>query len=249
MMLGGLNLTRGPFEALLARDGIPCEVRRGAPCPCAAGTSKVPESGCPGCSGLGYTYPPGLRTRLSILITGRNKQATGRGAGPVGVGTCSATFPGGTQPRIGDQIWPEGELVEVEQLVVFRVEHKPAERAQRIAIQSFTAPPAENRVRRPGLLLYPGIGELIWAGYLGDTGTVEITPSSIGLFPLGNSTQVRLPSDLQHLTAISVRYQAPAVYMVSRAHPTRRLSAPDPLLPSRVDLIGLDRWGLEEDTR
>lgn len=102
------------IDGVIDQHGLPCEVRRVIPCPCARPDhgGSFPSS-CPDCAGTGRYYPEQLRARMQVLVVGASLTGQQGDAGGRQMGRVGMTFPTAWTPRAGDMVLPEGQRYSV----------------------------------------------------------------------------------------------------------------------------------------
>lgn len=237
------------LDDLIETHGVGAELRRAVECPCVRLESLAARLGCPHCHGLQWVYPEDMREYIVVLLTSRRPTERVTQAGRTVTGQLQALFPSGILPARGDQIFPAGERHVVQQFVHRQVSQVSGRKLRDEATVWDQVAPAQ----RPsyGRLLYedatiesvhwivPYVGaadERLVSGRLGHEFHMQ------GREVIWHGEHGPRPGD-----AFSVRYQAPAAYMLYTGVPVYRAEAGAPY-PYRADVDRLDKYA-EEDLR
>lgn len=248
--LGALTSTHlqvEEYDALIQEHGNAVEYRRSVMCPCVRIDTRTPEARCPECKGLGYMYPEHLREDIIVLDTQRNATLKLVAAGKMTAGTVQLTFPSGFIPAMGDMVLPTGEEhVVQEQLWVesaLRLEPSPM---REFRVSADHVPVAQ--VQRKERLLYPRPCCIESVAYFRGIGAarelVHANESDYHVDIDGRWTWLG-SSGPEAGHAWSVRYRAPAVYVVHTSAPTYRSEA-GASMPYRVVAHRLDKVSHED---
>lgn len=226
------------FDAEITAHGTNGQIHHGQVCPCARVETQAPRAGCPSCKGLGWLYPEGMRCQTWMMLAGRDGRRTSTAAGAIGDGQVIATAHSGAKPGRGDIWYPCGETHVVHQLLrrssqqVDQADLRAALLSQR---RTNNEPAQTPRLER---VLYPNAAiESCW--YERDEGGAA--EAVLGTDFVVNDQMVtwtgRQPSPG---TAYTLRYTAPAAYMIADVRPQARMEAGQNM-PWRVTLERLDK--------
>jgi hypothetical protein len=239
-----LALSATPFDDLVQRYGVPCTIRRAMPCPCAYGDTGQARASCTSCNGLGFAYDPQLRLeKVKCIVQGRTR--TGKVA-PPGVtfdDTVQITFPSGVVVAMGDQVWPEGETVEHEELVrrsVVEVDDA-ALRYRSLDYDAVAAPSTSGADR----ILYPDVTSIIAVSYYAENRAV-LAVEGVDYERVANTFRWLRggPAPGDHF---SVRFRAPAAYQIVTAPPpTRAFLGQSEPLPTKGSAIALHKMSAKD---
>lgn len=236
------------FDAEIEEHGVAAELRGAMLCPCSRiETPGKGRAGCPTCNGLGFTYPEELRTGVMALISTRQAKQADMAAGRVYQGGANVTFPTGILPGRSDLILPDKEVHLVHEQLVrpiqevdpssYRSDPNAINRLQ--ADQSLMAgvPDGWERLRYPDgvrieLVMYLGPGRQPLVAQRG----VDYT------YDGGDRLQWVDGRGPDPGRGYTVRYQAPAVYVLGDAAPKLRAEGQNEL-PYWASMQRLDRWG------
>lgn len=239
-----LHLSQREFNELLITHGSGAEYRRAIACPCVHIDSRQPATGCPACNGVGLFYPERFREPIIVLDTSRSSTAKWTSAGMIADGTITLTFPCGIIPGRGDLILPADEVHVVTETLYRNATMRVTDGLLR---PERSAPGQRKRPLRPRneRLIYPGDVCIEAVYYVAaDRQVVEATPTLD--FTLGPRNEWRWndgrgPADGSGWT---VRYRAPAAYMVGGSGPLFRqennADVPYRVTASRLDRIDVD---------
>jgi hypothetical protein len=241
--LGGIvHLRPEEYDRLIEAHGNSCEYRRAMLCPCRRIDAGTPALGCKHCRGLGYLYPPSMRMPMILLDVSRSGNLKLVAAGLVAQGQISLTFPRGFLPGRGDIVLPDGDL----HLVQEQLWRGGTRRVPREALREDREPGAVPLVQRPRLerLLYPCEVQIEAVYYIAGENLHCARPSEYTLTD-DNRWTWREGFGPEEGEAWSIRYRAPAAYMVENASPVFRHEA-DEGCPYRVEAKRLDRLGPDD---
>jgi len=239
-----LDFNPSELDALIVRNGAPCEYRKAVPCPCVRIETRRGTIACKHCHGLGHLYPTQLRSRLTVLASSRSDRGESTQAGLITEGTAQVTFPTGYLPANGDVLVPDCEPQVVQESLI---------RAE-LQVDPHTLPAGPWTVPttpRPYVdrILYDEVQIecLFWLD--GDTLCEGVEGLDYTLRALETATEVvwRDGRGPAAGTAYSVRYQARTAYMVRLEEGAFRGQA-DRVLPRRVTVKRLDKLA-ERDLR
>lgn len=231
------------MSAVIMMHGSAAELRRALVCPCARIETGQGAAGCPACNGLGFVFPLPERCRTTLLDHSRNPKYAILAEGAHVTGDLSVTFPSGVLPGHGDMVLPECET------------HVVLEHFHRATAQVDIVPIEERRrsrdvplhVVRPRAerLLYPSVTALESCYWLDAEGDLVrgVDGSDFVLDRRAGGVYVRWLSEIrgpERGKGYSIRYQAPAAYLVKMAAPRFRHEAGVPM-PYFCVLDRLDR--------
>lgn len=229
------------FQTMLDARGVGCLYRKGIRCPCVRIETGQARAGCPDCGGLGFAYPLELEEPIIALCQNRSPRRTMDPSGQKVAGTMVCTFPVGVVPAEGDMILPDEEEHTVQQVLRRQV----AQVDPRTVRGRETHPSQDAPVLTPTTerLLYPDVRR-VEAIYWRD----DAAGGGLKLAKEGRDYVRELNVITWHQgrgpaagKAFSVRYRAPAAYVLSPAEPVTRTSEPG--FPYRAEAKRLDRWG------
>jgi hypothetical protein len=247
-LLGDVNIAQftpplhfNPKELteLIIQHGTDSEYRRAMICPCSRIETGMAAIGCKACRGLGFLYPPELRCPTTFLNSGRSNDLRQQPAGYTTSGQMQVTFPSGLIPGRGDLVLPACEEHEVHEhfhRAVQQVDHRELPRQFDVAPR-----PLRARAER---LLYPEITKLEEVYWLQDRERpmrgregVDFTLQTRngGLHVVWTDGRGPAPGE-----GYSLRYRAPATYMVEPGRALHRNEA-NVTLPYRATLHRLDQ--------
>lgn len=238
------------LDEFIAQHGTCGRLRRAMVCPCRRSASEQAAVDCPDCFGAGLLYPSGLDVHTTALLTSRDASSRALPVGHMTTGHLSATFqsmisPGAPLiPGRGDQFWPEGEQHVVAQLLY---RGGMPDLVDRHAMDWGPEPIPRAVEPEHDRLLYPEVTTVESAVIRGPTGAVEVVQGvHFTLERRDRQTYIvwapgRGP---ERGRAVSLRYRAQAVYIVSDSSPRARMEA-GAGMPYQAQLHRLDRWGEE----
>lgn len=238
------SLDAGEFADLIESRGVGCMLRRAVRCPCQRIETRQPRMGCPTCKGLGYAYPEELTTPTVAIVQSRSARRQNMGSGQQVTGTCSVTFLPGIIPAQGDQIIPDGDEHAVQQVLRRSV----AQVVPEVVRGRATAPEHLAPVIRATTeaLLYPDVTRVEALHWLDGEGRLRMGIEGRDYRRVDNVIEFLGDSGPAPGTAYTIRYRAPAVYVLSPAEPVARTAELD--FPYKCEAQRLDRWG-EGDLR
>lgn len=227
------------LEALIEMRGVACEYRKSVPCPCARIETLAPRVGCAHCGGLGYLYPQELRRDVTVLLTQRSPRKMSKESGEGTTGTAQALFPLGILPSEGDMLLPENEFHVVQQLLRRSQQQIDNREIRERSTVPDQAPPKMHPAT--DRLLYPDVTEI--------EDVYWISPQDV----LCHASAADYDRDANVLTwrpgrgpeaggGYSVRYRAPAAYMLNPGVPVYRAENGQ-TYPYRAQAHRLDKWG------
>lgn len=237
--LAGVQFSAAEFDSLIATHGNSGELRRSVSCPCRRIDTRMPDVSCDHCHGLGWIYPPTLREPMIWLDTQRSAQAKIEGAGDLVDGTAQFTFPSGVVPARGDMMIPDGEEhVVTEYLYRDGTRRTPDALLRPYRSSADQVKPAQ--VGRRERLLYPVPCCVEFVAYIrpSDRGLAQANPTEYQIDNDGRWTW-RGEAGPEPGEAWTVRYRAPAVYVIGKALPRFRHQH-DQRMPHMVTAKRLD---------
>tara|TARA_R110002110_G_scaffold30588_1_gene108188 strand:- start:9 stop:557 length:549 start_codon:yes stop_codon:yes gene_type:complete len=160
--------------------------------------------------------------------------------GEILTGTAQVTFPLGIHPAHGDMVLPDGEVHVVHE-TLWRANNPVDGRRVKSRITSTDEVPSRPKARRERIL-YPKVAALEAVWYWGGERAVEATEGHD--FRYDGDGEVRWfdgrgPGQGE---AFTVRYLAPAAYMLNPGEPAYRHEG-DREFPYKAIAQRLDRWG------
>ncbi len=233
-----VRLDPAEFEGLIYARGVGCLYRKAIRCPCLRVETRQARAGCPVCGGLGFAYPVELEEPIVALVLNRSPRRSQLPVGQEVVGTCTITFPVGIIPSQGDMVIPDGEEHAVQQVLrrsIAQVDPQTVRDRQ-------TAPDQRAPVVAPVTerLLYPDVTTIETMYWLDGE---RLRQGIVGrdFVRRGNLIEWRPECGPEPGKAFTVRYRAPAAYVVSPGEPVSRTGEIG--FPYRCDGQRLDRWG------
>lgn len=233
------------FDALLRAHGSPVEYRPAIACPCVRIDTRMPAGTCPTCKGLGRVYPEALRKQVTVLDTQRSATLRLERAGLAAQGTIQLTFPVGVIPALGDMVLPCGDVHIVQETLFRDGTRRVTDAMIRDARRAPDHLPVAQR-ERTERLLYPGISCIELASYI----------NADGAFVMATEAQYTIDADSRWTwkegfgpapgAAWTVRYRAPAAYVVYTSSPMFRHEGGGGPMPYRVQAQRLDKVSAED---
>lgn len=244
-----LRLPPEQLDDLIETHGIGAILRRSILCPCVRSDTKSPRSGCTICRGIGFAYPPDLEEPVIVFVLSRNARQRALTAGRHYDGTAEVTFPSGIIPARGDMLLPDGEVHTVNE-VLHRQNLEIDVRAMR---RQVTDPDAQvPMIPVPSeRLLYPDVASIeyvTWYDRSRPEGEQLVTAVEGDDYTVDGPRITWLEGHGPGVAGgYSVRYRAPAAYLIADAAPVHRSESTKPI-PHKATVSRLDRWG-EPDVR
>lgn len=231
------------LDAFIVAHGIGAELRRAVLCPCARIETNQPRGDCRVCRGVGYTYPPSLREPIVVLMTSRDAQARDQSAGRHWQGGASATFPIGVRVARGDQVLPDAEHHVVQQTI-----HRAIVQVDPGSVYAMRTAPDQNPLHIPlapdDRLLYPDALDIEHLSWISEDGeSLYLGVPGVDYTRAGNRILWKPGRGPRPGSAFSVRYTAPAIWIVSESAPVFRQEDTCGLMPQKAEVRRLDRWG------
>lgn len=233
-----LHLSAAEYDLEIAVHGTSGELRRGMPCPCARIDTRAPAIDCTACRGFGVTYPEALREPMIWLDSQRSATFKRSAAGELRQGTIQVTFPSRVIPTARDMIRPDGERHVVEELLWVQGSNRVTDASLRPR-PSVDQVPAARGLRKERLLYAPCECEIEHVIYRRDGELVAARPSHYQVDADGRWTW-HAGFGPQPGEAWSVRYLAPAAYVITDTMPAFRSEADEPM-PHRATAVRFDR--------
>jgi len=242
--LGGIHIDPQELSELVVDHGQPAELRRAQLCPCIRPESQQARGNCGTCRGLGWFHPVGDKYREPViaLILSQQLQRDFRQAGHILTGTVQVTFPLGIVPGEADILLPEVEEHVISE-TLWRLDRPIRDRLVR-ARQTTSDQAAPKTAPFRERLIYPDVisVESIW--YWDDE-----TQSPVETFPGHDYLDEFHDGEVRWHPgrgpdpgkAYTVRYRAPAAYMLEPGEPIFR-SEHGAAFPYKVVGQRLDRW-------
>lgn len=234
-----LHLNPVEYDSAILVHGSSGEYRKGMLCPCARIETGQGALGCKACRGLGRIHPVELREPMIFLDSSRSAQAKYTGAGLLVEGQLQVSFPLGVIPARGDLLLPDNEVAVIHE-TLFRAVQQYDGRKLRAELDQPGQRPNPTRVRRAQLLYDNLEPEAIQeVSYIAPNGLAVLARrsdwklSGARLEWLGKAS----PGAGE---GFSVRYCAPAAYMVEAMWPVFRREA-DAVMPWRANLTRIDK--------
>ena len=234
------------LDELIEMHGIGATIRRAVVCPCKRPESGRARIGCPHCRGLGYAYPDDLTFDIIAFVLSRGPRREIIHAGEIVTGQAWCSFPSGYIPAAGDQILPVGEFHVVQEVI-----HRAFQPVDGGAVYN-RAPMPEERPPRPRAptadrLLYDTIEAVERVAWIESEGSRShlIVGGASDFIIEGNEIRWRAGRGPRPGAGVSVRYKAPAAYMLHAGEPIFRAEGGQ-ALPYRAQAIRLDRWGVPD---
>jgi hypothetical protein len=218
------------IDGLIRVHGSDAEYRKGSVCPCSRIETGMGAVGCDVCRGLSWVYPQKRRGWCRFLDSSRTASAKWEPSGFVTSGTLSVTFPSGLVPAAGDMLLPCGEIH-----VVHEQFHRGVQQVNQGELRARARADGNNAVprrltARVERLLYDNVvlESIYW---------IEIINGKDELVEGRENVDFRLVSEGAHKgtridwvgargpgqgKGYSVRYQAPAAYLVKQSVPVFR---------------------------
>jgi|GEM_PF-2998034 hypothetical protein len=229
------------YDELIETEGIEVTVRRAVPCPCVRIETLRSRVRCPHCNGLRWTYPRELELELVALVLNRSPKRVLQAPGEIVTGTVTCTFTREYIPGAGDLVLPQRERHVVTQTLIHKEnQHRLAalrqqERARAVPQELLPKPDV------PGdRLLYSNPLSIDYVAFI-DGGRLVLGRDGVHWRLVDGCLEWTDLAGLQPGDAYSVRYTAPAAYMLNPGEPVARAGV-DGFLPYRCQGMRLDRW-------
>lgn len=245
----GFHINPQELDDLVVAHGIGCELRRGVRCPCFRIETGGSRSGCSHCKGLRFTYPMDLRDPDMIaLVLNRDPRRTFKQAGEVVTGVAHITFPIGTIPAQGDILLPMKE--------VFIVHESLTHLQNEVSLQSSQLRPTTPDQQPPkagprrDTLIYED-AEVEWLHWIRaeDDKLIRARPKTDFTIK-GREIRWKNNRGPDPGQGFSVRYRAPAAYMIAPGEPVARYEAengyPYRCQGMRLDILQSDGQDLRQ---
>lgn len=237
-----MHLSVDEYNNLLLEHGSAAEYRKAIFCPCIRVETRQAVGNCKHCRGLGWLYPEHMRGPMIVLDTSRTSTLKWAAAGLMAQGQITLTFPCGELPGIGDMILPCNDVHVVQEHLIRNVSQQVTDRHT----SGFRTRPHQRPTswgKRDERLTYPdpqvecityetAEGELVFA----DPTTFNLTHDGVLTWQDGHGPE---PGH-----AASVRYRAPAAYVIQGASPLLRregnVNMPYRATAQRLDKVSVD---------
>lgn len=239
-----LHINVDELRAQILIHGNSGELRHSHICPCRRLETGIASAACPACLGVGFVHPTELRGPAVFMDHSRTASYRPNGPGLLMDGTMAVTLLCCRAPSKGDVLLPDGEASTVQEMF-----HRNVQQVTSKVLAERRTMPDQRTLRlraRACRLLYPTVTQidsLFWLhkGQLvaACQGTdYRLTEGAIEWIADG-------PPDGE---GFSVRYQAPAAYIVHTAVPLYRSEAGN-RAPWSVTVQRLDKLQIEGDIR
>lgn len=252
--LSGLDESRIPYlridpqrlQSLIERHGVSGELRRSMICPCVRSETGRARLDCPSCLGLGRLYPAHAREPLCVLLLNRNPMGSDAEPGAMVRVDATMTLPLPIVPGRGDMFVPDREQHVVDE--VFHAGRLDAD-AEVLAEEELTGISLESQgsQSRSFTLRYPAdvtgcplVVEHVswWDGQQARMGTEGedwwLDGRELVFAPGAGPSQGE--------AHVSVRYRAPAAYVVEH-NPAFYRAGSGVTVPFRCGVSRLDKMG------
>ncbi len=232
------------LDNLVIANGTRGELRRGVLCPCARSETHMARGSCPSCKGVGWLYPERLRCPSYMAMQNREIGITTSTAGILTDGEMLATSVSTVAPERGDMWVPCGEAHTVHQ-TLWR-------KQQQVDVNDLRARLREQDRSLNGTVPKPRLERLLYANSTGHichyeveddaTNDKRVVEAIAGRDFVVVGQDVRWAQDVGPAPgrAYTMRYDAPAMYIVARKVPRFRSEGGQPL-PQRCVLAQLDK--------
>ena len=234
-----MHLSAAEYDLEISTHGASGELRRGIPCPCARIDTRAPAVDCKACKGLGIAYPVELRESMVWLDSQRAAAFKRAAAGEMRAGTIQITLPSGVIPTTGDMIRPDSERHVVEELLWVQGSSRVTDASLRPRVSADQVPQARGVRKRERMLYAPSECEIEHVAYHHEGQLVSARPNHYQVDEDGRWTW-HAGLGPQPGEAWSVRYLAPAAYVITDTMPAYRAEADEPM-PHRATAIRFDR--------
>jgi hypothetical protein len=240
----GAHLSAAEFDYLIVQHGNSGEFRRAQACPCVRLETRTADVSCSACKGLGRYYPDEMREPLIVLDVQRNETRRLAAAGQLPSGTISLTFPSEIVPGFGDLWLPDEEEHVVTETLWSQGTMRATDDALRIdrVGQDQIKPSLLPRKER---LLYPSICCVENVAYKAESGDILTASEHQYHIDTDGRWTWRAGCGPSPGRAWTVRYRAPAAYMVHTSSPVYRSEA-DERMPHKCNAQALNRISAED---
>jgi len=215
------------IDGLIGLHGNHSEYRKGVICPCNRIETGQGAAGCPQCRGLSWVHPKELRGRCMFLDASRSNRGKANPAGWTLSGTLQVTLPSALVPAVGDILLPCGEVH-----IVHEQFHRGVQQMSQLELRRRARQDGNNAVpRRLGMrverLLYDRVIKVEAVYWLdGDRLVMARENSDYKLVSEGEGKGTRIDwlgiRGPKQGDGYSIRYQAPAAYIVNETAPMFR---------------------------
>lgn len=232
------------LDNLVRAHGVRGELRHGVICPCTRPETHSPRGSCPSCKGIGWLYPQRLRCQTYMTMQDRETAIKHTDAGVLTDGDVLATALSSTVPERGDMWLPCGERHTIHQILWRRQQQvSQTDLRARLREQDRTANPVPLKPRLERLLYADSTNHIchyeIDEPTTNDKRVVEAVAGR-DFVVIGQDVRWVEGVGPEPGRAYTMRYDAPAAYIVSRKVSRYREEAGQPL-PQRCVLAQLDK--------
>lgn len=234
----GFHISVEDLDNHIIEHGVGAELRQAMPCPCVRIESRQTRAVCPHCAGQRWIFPEHMRKSVIVLIISRSPMRKMREAAEMVTGTSQMTFTSDIRPGPGDMVLPDDDLHVVTQDLFRAVQQVNPGLVRHRSTTPDQLPPAGTVA--PERLLYPDVVEVQELVWLGDDG--QLCFGRQGDYQrVGNTITWTDGHGPAPGRAYTVRYTAPAAYMLFPGEPMIRGEGPR-YYPIRCEAQRLDRW-------
>jgi len=234
----GFHINLEDLDNHILEHGVGAELRRAMPCPCARIENRQSRATCPTCAGQRWIFPEHMRSSVIVMVSSRSPMRKMREAGELITGTIQMTFTSDIRPGPGDMVLPDEDTHVVTQVLFRAVQQVDPALVRSRSTHPSQLPPAGTVA--PERLLYPDVidvQELAW-----EDEQRRVCFARQGDYDrVGNTITWRDGSGPAAGRAYTVRYTAPAAYMLFPGEPLVRAEGPR-YYPIRCEAQRLDRW-------
>lgn len=253
---GSFHIDPLELASAIIDHGVGAEWRRAIVCPCVRPDTRTPRLDCKTCRGIGWAYPEPMRCSTLILATNRTASSRYGEPGVMVDGDMRVTLPPGHVPGLGDMFLPDNEAHVVQQRFFRNATMRSSGAANEAILRAHhgldAVPMAQvGRVER---LLYPSTECIEQVTYMQPDLSEGAEPDDEVLV-LAHEREYHVDTDggfRWHAgygpgpgRAWTVRYRAPAAYVVMTSGPVLRQDGDTPL-PWMATLKRLDRLAQED---
>lgn len=234
----------GELDNHVRTHGTRGELRRGVLCPCQRPETHMPRGSCPSCKGVGWLYPVNMRCESYMAMQDRETAVRHTSAGVLTDGEVLATVLSTTPPERGDMWLPCGERHTIHQ-TLWRRQTQVSQSDMRAKLLGQDRTNSDT-VMRPRLerLLYANSANHICHYEVDDPTTNDrrVVEAVVERDFRVIGQDVRWVDGVgpEPGRAYTIRYDAPAAYIVTKKIPRYREEGGQPL-PQRCALAQLDR--------
>lgn len=232
------------LDNLIRATGSRGELRKGVLCPCARPETHSARGSCPSCKGVGWLYPDGLRCAGYMTMQDRTISIETSSAGVLTDGEVVATSLSIMSPERGDMWVPCGEVHTIHQTLWRKqqqVDGNDLRARLRDQDRSNNGVVSKPRLER---ILYANSTNHICHYEIDDPATNDkrVVEAVVGrdFFVIGQDVRWVQGVGPAAGRAYTLRYEAPAMYVVARKVPRFR-SEGGQNLPQRCVMSQLDK--------